>query len=63
MRLTTIKSPSQGNSYSSSPWLIEEVGEIDLEAWELWSLTKTPPFTIIVLLDGQFATMAQNLDI
>jgi len=58
MRLTTNKSPSQGNSYSSSLWLFGEVGELDLEDWELWSLTTPPPpFTIIVLLDGQFVAL------
>jgi len=35
----------------------KKVGELDLENWELWSLTTTPHFTIIVLLDGQFAAM------
>jgi len=55
LHLTTNKSPLQGNSYSSSLWIFEEVEEQDLEDWELWSLTTTPPFTIIVLLDGQFA--------
>jgi len=57
MRLTTNKSPSQGNSDSSSLWLLEEVGELDLEAWELWSLATTPTFTIMLLLEGQFVAM------
>jgi len=57
MRLISNKSPSQDNSYSSSLWLLEEVGELDLEVWELWSLTTGPPFTIMFLLDGQFVAM------
>ena len=40
-----------------SLWLLEEVGELDLEDWELCSLTTTSPFTIIVILVGQLAVV------
>jgi len=42
---------------SPSLWLLKDIRELDLEDWELWSLTTTRPFTIMVLLDGQFAAM------
>jgi len=57
IRLITNKSPSQGISHSFSLWLFEEVGDLNLMVRELWSLTTTPPFTIMVVLDGQFAAM------
>ena len=37
--------------------IFEEEGELDLEDWELWSLTTTPFLTIIVLFLGQFGAM------
>jgi len=57
IHLITNKSHSQGISHSFSLWLLERVGDLDLDAWELWSLMKPPHFTIIVHLDEQLATM------
>ena len=55
MLLISNKSPSHGNSHSSSLWLLGVVGDLDL--WELWSLMTTPLLTIMFLFEGQLVAI------
>jgi len=46
-----------------SLWLLEEVGELDLEDWELCSLTTTSPLPSLLFWLDSWQLCAQNLNI